>query len=250
MSAFTNYTADDQTEMTEQQFAAKLRDAFPDEVSFLIPQQIPRGSQTEMISVRIPLETSRALEEIIHRPGSLHKTKGDLLRVAVNHLIAHIHYLSESEDPAWLALVTQGKMLANFQQAQLLQRSLYYGAVALRDDLVLRLKANMLQDALASYQSFLAKAMIGRQDWIMLASKVLRDMPAAQMVAWIYKDADEIPEYMDLIPTREPNWLDMETNIGLPKNPDSDTDNAEEQDRRERAAYQRGYNAGKTGGRR
>ena len=84
----------------------------------------------------------------------------------------------------------------------------------------------------------------------MLASKVLRDMPAAQMVAWIYKDADEIPEYMDLIPTREPNWLDMETNIGLPKNPDSDTDNAEEQDRRERAAYQRGYNAGKTGGRR
>lgn len=251
MNSFTNYTADDQPQETEQSFAAKLRDVFPDEVSFLIPQQIPRGAQTEMVSVRIPVEAGRALNEIIHRPGSLHKTKGDLLRVAINHLLAHIHYLSESEDSAWLALVTQGKMLANYHAAQLAQRSLYYGSVALRDSLVLQLKAGMVQDALSTYKDFLNKVLVGRQDWVLMSSRVLRDMPAAQMVAWVFRSSGEIPEYLDLVPSGEPGWRDLDTNMGLPNNPDApNSSGGEEEIRMERAAYQRGYQAGVKAGHR
>lgn len=242
---FESYTLSDEPIESELQFAARLRESFPEAIDYLIPQQIPKGSQTEVISVRVPVEAARALNEILHRPGSLHKTKGDLLRVAVNLLIAYICRHSEDQDDAWVAFTTQGKMLANFAHQRLAMSSLYQGAVALRNTLVLQLGAGMDQEALRTYKRFLTQAQLGAEDWRLRALKILREMPSAQEVAWIFRESGEIPEEFDLVPNRPPNKEHWDSGIGLPPDPDSVVGGFEEQEKAMVAAYHRGYEAGK-----
>ncbi len=158
-----------------------------------------------IVSVKLPIETVRMMDAIIHMPGSpFEGQRSDFLRDAVYFFSKVFKYHLEIDYAPLIEALNHEMMVRKLEESKRRFTDIHDDAISLRANLCRFMDDDDVAGAMHELGQFYERVERMQVEGRARYERVLREMPVAQLVAWHCKFWDDNNLPASLLPERDP----------------------------------------------